>query len=121
MDKTKPGRGNRVQTGLDQLISNTPEFGNIMNQVLGECRGVETDIHRCLRTAYHHVAKVAHGNTGFLTFYHENHEVAEIAAMVIFLRIQEKWPKALQWREVKRGRGKAEAPKVAATQVEERK
>jgi len=32
---------------------------------------------------------------------HEDHESNEIAAGVIFLRIQENWPNALKWREVK--------------------
>lgn len=63
-------------------------------------RLVDTDVRRCLRLAYHETAKIAHGNSGLLTIYHEDHKKGEIAALSIYLKIQQGWENSLSWREV---------------------
>lgn len=91
-----------VQAGLDELLTKTEDFRIFLQQELAQHSLHEDQVLDCLHLTYNELSKVAHGNTGLITLYHEDHEPAEIAAMVIILRIQEQWPNSLNWREIEK-------------------
>jgi len=81
------------------------EFLGILKDEVAARRLVEKDVRHCLKTAYHQVSKIGHGNTGFLTLHHGNLSENQIAALVIVLRIQADWPDAIRWKEVRKQAG----------------
>jgi len=101
--KCNPAAG--IQNALDELISNTPEFSEILDAEVERLGLVDIDVRRCLRFAYHETAKIAHGNSGMLTIYREDHKDCEIAALSIYLKIQQQWKNPLSWREVEGRKG----------------
>ncbi|CUS07025.1 unnamed protein product [Tuber aestivum] len=94
-------RPNGVQTGLDELAE-TPEFDKELDRVVGARKLVRGDVVHCVRHLYHEVSKHALRNDGFIILANAHHfDKNYRAAMVAFLRMQDKWVSPLDWVETR--------------------
>ena len=90
----REGGTHRKLTALARL----PEFKDIAERVSKE-RGIHMeDLIACTDYIYHEHSKHAHGNDSIITIRAKNYTPGEVAALVTYLRLQEKWPYALIWR-----------------------
>ncbi|CUS15412.1 unnamed protein product [Tuber aestivum] len=82
------------------VLATTHAFKKILAGEI-KARGLdEKDVQSCIPLVYHECSKRAHGNTGMITIYSEDHTSNECAALVAFLKLQSGWGGGLKWREV---------------------
>ena len=87
-----------TQEGLI-LMSKQPEFKAILKSEV-KARGLVLEqVTDCIPTLYNTVLRCAHGNDSTITLRSADYAVNELAALVIFLKLQSTWLGALEWRE----------------------
>ena len=82
-------------------LAKTEAFSTIVKEEMGDHSVSKSEVLPCIHRAYDHVSQNGHGDTDLITVYDKHHTSSEVAAMVCFLRLQERWDmeKKLQWRE----------------------
>jgi hypothetical protein len=91
-----------VQPALDELAK-TERFQTRLAAEVATRRLVKKDVARSIAGVYHQVSRLAHGNSGMVTIFEEDHTPNERAVLATFLGVQGEWKDCLKWKEVKRG------------------
>jgi len=94
-----------VQAKLNALAQ-TPEFKQILREVVEDHNLVLRDVQQCVDKIYHEVSKHAHGNNGFIVFEESQFARGEMGVLTSFFRLQSKWDNPLDWKAVWEKRGK---------------
>ncbi|PUU75169.1 hypothetical protein B9Z19DRAFT_1131847 [Tuber borchii] len=94
---SKVSKGPRA--GLTAMIK-MPEFAEILHEEVEERKLVPDDIVYCIQGAYNTYSERVHGNNGHLVLRRRDHSANQIAALVVILRMQEKWANSITWTEV---------------------
>ena len=91
-----------VQAKLNALAE-TPEFQQILLEVIEEHNLVPRDVQQCVDKIYHEVSKHAHGNSGFILFKESEFTRGELGVLTSFFRFKANG--AMRLRRSARGKG----------------
>ncbi|KAG0632564.1 hypothetical protein HOY80DRAFT_1067778 [Tuber brumale] len=91
-----------IQAALDELAK-TERFQTRLAAEVATRHLIKKDVARSIAGLYHQVSRLAHGNSGMITIFEEDHTPNERAALATFLGVQGEWKDCLRWKEVKRG------------------